>query len=51
MTKVTWMGKMRPQVGDKGANVISGLPKRVRSCTDPTREVFNLEQDSVQFMF
>lgn len=27
MTKVTWMGKMRPQVGDKEANVISELPQ------------------------
>lgn len=49
MINLTWIGKMRPQV-DKEANMISQLPKRMRSRTDPTLEVFNLEQDWVQFI-
>lgn len=44
------MEKMRPQVDDKEANMISQLPKRMRSWTDPTRKVFNLERDWVQFI-
>lgn len=44
MIKPTWLEKMRPQVDDKEANMISQLPKRMRSCTDPTLEVCNLSR-------
>lgn len=44
MAKVTRAGETRPPVGEKEATGVSRLPKRMRSRTDPTPGVLNLDE-------